>query len=178
MFKELHKKTKVSLSIGLVLAFVSVALYVGGYAMLQREHSKVKDLVLQSKQEALETKQLQSTRHLINDTQEQRERLNKYFITADEIVSFIEQIESLGEFTGVSFELNSVDVIDADADALLLKFTTRGSWEKTYRLLALIESLPYNIDVERVRVLKESSVGRGSEWRGDFNIRLDSFINQ
>jgi len=179
MLREIHKKTKILLGGSLILALVFIALYALGYIVVQKKFSDVKDLVLQSRQEVLETEQLQSTKHLINDTREQREKLNNYFVTEDEIVVFIEQIESLGSFAGVSLELNAVDVVsDAGDDALSLKFTTYGSWEGTYYLLALIETLPYNIYIERVRVLREDSENKGSQWRGDFNIRLNSFINQ
>lgn len=178
MFKEIHKSTKVLCSIGIILVVFSITLYVLGYNMVQKEYIKVSDLILQSKQGVQETEQLQSTKHLINETKTQREKLDKYFITADEIVVFIEQIESLGEFTGVSFDLSSVDAVNENGDALLLKFTTYGSWQDTYYLLALIESLPYNIDIERVRIIKEKSKDNTAQWRGDFNIKLNSFINK
>jgi len=178
MLREIHKKTKILFSTGIILVVFSVTLYIIGYNIVQKEYIKVSNLILQSKQGVLETEQLQSIKHLINETKSQREKINKYFITADEIVAFIEQIESLGEFTGVSFDLSSVDAVDDSGDALLLKFTTYGSWQDTYYLLALIESLPYNIDIERVRIIKEKLKDSTAKWRGDFNIRLNSFINK
>jgi len=89
-------------------------------------------------------------------------------------VPFLEQVEALGITAGVDFEITGVAIKPIDPasthpgapkylELLNVTVSAEGSWESLYHLLALIEGLPFSIDIEQASLRKPQS-DAGSSW--------------
>ena len=118
---------------------------------------------------------LRSIENVMEDTTEGRAKLNGYFVGQNDIVSFIETVEALSDITGEEVTIVSVDVQeDASTNAyqfLRLRLTTKGAWEGTIHFIALLETLPNHIVIERVGLVRSADKDAG-EWQSSFDIKV------
>ena len=91
---------------------------------------------------------------LMRETQVERDGLDEHFIRDDTIVPFLDMIEKIGKDAGVSFEVTSVTTTDKEEgdefESLHLVITAEGKWENVYRLLSLIETVPYSVVIGKM----------------------------
>lgn len=93
-------------------------------------------------------RQLSKTEDAILSTKDKRLELEKHFITSDELVSFIEYVESLDNISGGTLVIDEVDVNDEGGKpALRVSLSASGTYKQIYKLLSLIETMPYEIDI-------------------------------
>ncbi len=178
-WKNLQKKTKLFFLTAVVLNILVAGLNV--YALSSVKEKSKEVAVLAGEIQAYEQsgKRLKSMRHLVDDTRNEREKIDSLFVSGDGIVGFIERIESLGRRANVSLELKSVDVAKDGEETLSLRFSTEGDWESTLYFLALMESMPLRIEAEGVNLRNITRLEEGKTttfWSGDFNISLLSFL--
>lgn len=92
------------------------------------------------------------------------EQIEKYFINRDNFIDFIEHIEALADKSHVSVEMKSTEL----AAALQLNLNFEGSFNNSMYFIALIESLPINLQIDFVRVEHVSS----DLWQGWATVKL------
>jgi hypothetical protein len=125
---------------------------------------------------------LSSIKALVKDTDTERRMLNLYIVGSDEEIGLIEMIEALGNDTGAAIEIISVGIepllsnsIESDtAELLRLNFTASGSWKSVFHMLALIESIPFNVTVTQVNLEREADhdKNKSNSWTGSFSIAV------
>lgn len=102
--------------------------------------------------------------------------VNGYFITKDEEVRFIENIESLARENKLEVEISSINIekdqnIQKDGlEYLVIKVNTRGSWEGTYKFFGLIEMMPYHIFINKFSISKQDDDVKNKNLKGFFEI--------
>lgn len=116
---------------------------------------------------------LSSLRTVVKDTENNRKRLQSFLLPSESEVSFIEQIESIGQNNSLTVKTNSVSTVAGRVDktkTLHLQVTTTGGWTNTLSFLNQIESLPYNIHVENFSFAKQKT------WTATFDISVTESI--
>jgi len=173
-FGNITKKAKNVLIIG-ILANVALcaSIIVVAYAVSKKNNNMEtlrKDIWIAEEK----TKKMYAIKKLLEDAQEELNTLDFYFTTNDEIVAFIEEIENMGESSGVSVSLRSVDIGDKDDGALSVSLITSGKWKNVYHFLNLLELFPANIRIDKASLSKKER-DDGNIWVGDFSFSLLSF---
>lgn len=100
------------------------------------------------------------------DTESSRARLHAFFISEEEVVSFVEAIEALGPKSGAKISLSDLSVAAGTAKNLKWSrahVTVDGTWSSVMRALELSETLPYDIEISGVR-LSSSSSSKDQSW--------------
>jgi len=92
-------------------------------------------------------------------TESDRSRLASFFVPADNVVSFITALESLGPESGSSVSIAS---ISSDSLSVAAHIDAHGSWLSVMRALSLAERMPYAVSISNVR-MDESGTGAGSK---------------
>jgi len=121
----------------------------------------------------------QIKRSVIN-TEEERRKLNRYFVDFDAVPKFAKTIEGLKDAAGLALvTINNIS--DPKNDILLVSFYAEGSFGGLMRLVELVESLPFNIEITRVYLNKVEDVGEDSGkeegvWHGVFDIEVVGFL--
>ena len=141
----------------------------------------------QIESEVKKDESLRSIKNLMNDTKEERERINRLFIQPNGTVDFIETVELLGRTSGVKIEVESVGVsalknktASSTTELFNLSFKTEGSWKDTMHLLSLLDNMSYQISFENVNLskisgksdLEENKKENESYWNGNFNFTV------
>lgn len=166
------KNKKLIASIILVVLLNSLVLWGWFYA-----HSLLKgqdEIIKQQRQKlALNEKSFQnssSLKVLLEEIKGEKQVIDDIFINRENVINFIESLESLAKQTDVLIKIGSVNIENAKNGSLNLQINLRGDFRQTFHYLVLLENLPYLIDVERVNFRK---VEEG--WQADFEISLKGF---
>lgn len=107
-----------------------------------------------------------------------RKLLAKYLFDPSEEnqIQFISQMEGLGQATGASVTISSLNVSGNKVHA---EFTIKGRWSQIYHTLRLVEELPTRTEVNRFSASR-SGVSAGSaqensdEWSGNLSLDITS----
>ena len=137
--------------------------------------------LLKDKEEEIVTQ-----KKLIDESKEMRSALEKYFVSEEDLVSFLEPFELLGPTTGTDMTLSSVDVVTPQGDtttgmpALAISISAEGTFSSVYHLLALLEDLPYEVQIGQVslsRIALSQTVGGMPLWNLQTSLIIRSFTS-
>lgn len=97
--------------------------------------------------------------------------LDAHIVYADDVVRFIDRVESLAKVADVSVALSGLR--ENGGDGLSFDIRTIGTFSGTLHLMSLVEGLPYVVEIKKASLVKN-----GASWAGDFNVDLVGFIKQ
>ncbi len=174
--KHTHHHLLISLSIMVTLFVVSLYFYVSSSV-----HSMT-DAVISAREEVASLQSKNSKDELLKklnaDSSAEWERLYSAFVPVNNVVPFIETLESLGPRAGGQVTVASIDsTIPGDGSLakngyVNAKVTARGSWGSVFKILQLAENLPYKTTISNVRMDLTTSEGskQHTEWTASFDI--------
>lgn len=173
------EKTKKIFIFALVLGVLSLGIGMASVSLFIRESKELfsakEELGLRQSQKEAEF----SMKKLLSETEEERENIDNYFIKTDDIVSFIESIESLSRVTNTSISVNSVSIEEGKEtdvfEYVVLNVEAQGVFSDLYWLLSLVEKMPYKISVNTInfgRLPSGESTSPSDRWNIDFSIRV------
>ena len=116
----------------------------------------------------------------IKDITTQREMLETHFAKDSDVVPFLDNLQALSVKAGSPAEVSAVDLNKEDGH-LEVSMRTKGDFVSIYKLLALLENSPYEIDFTSVQLDKEIlsdadfKLGKTSKWNAAFKLTLLSF---
>ncbi len=174
----ISKKTVRLFWVAVILVLVAISAYTAVVWKIRKNISEAADLSLSIATESQKEAGIESTRNVLRSTAAEREKIDSYFVSSDNIVDFLEKIELLGKKSGVTLSFDSVDIPSDEKSILRVRVGTKGSWESTFYFLSLVENLPFKIEIEKSSIIKTVEVVsnvKTSYWRGDFTIKLVSF---
>jgi len=158
--------------VGVVAVISSTLLYSFAFIKVRGIITQVANTSEEAQLLAKKNTHIQTVRRVVRDTQPEREKIDAYFLTDDEIVSFLEEVEGLGTHVGVEVTVQAVSVgkpIDKDEriTPLNLVLKSEGSLEKIFYLLTLLEDFPKAMSVQEVQFSQQPDEGI---WVGNFDI--------
>jgi|SRR3989344_976398 len=131
--------------------------------------------------------ELSLLQHSLNETKEDREKLNSYFVRSGNIDSFIERIISLGDESGITIMLNGLT--ETPDNTLTIDLRGSGKFEDLFYFMKLIEHIPYHIEFKKV-YLNTTAISTGDpgkdakeeastrKWDASFTLTLFGFIKE
>lgn len=161
------------------LIFITILnlLLIGGSLYLYFSIQKQREILKQIPQDLIlaetEVQNNKALKKQIEETREYWEKFNSIFLDKDEIISFIENLETLGKKIGLSLEFDSVDTNTEKGQKPHFRFHTEGNFDKLFQFLLLIENYPYQIVFQELRFTKTTEL-----WRADFDIILTSYLDK
>jgi hypothetical protein len=171
------KKTKKTTIFMAILVVVIAVVYIVFFISIKNKNESV-SLVINEVDIAIEKEvKLKSVKSLIEDIEDEREKLDIYFVDDEEVIDFIENIEDLAGDTGVGVEVMSVDISDdrnntpqqnSISELLLLSLKVEGSWDDLFQFILLVEGLPFKIDISKVNIEAIYSSGEKKESSGNW----------
>jgi len=116
----------------------------------------------------------------VRDTEEERKKIDTYFVPRDDIPDFARKIEALGGMSGTDLAITGLRI---QGDVLFFDLSSDGGFQNTLQLISLIESLPFKVEVVRAyidvvetEISEEEGGGIRRSWNGNFSIELIGFI--
>lgn len=187
---------KRSINTSFVLSILIALLFVAGYVMffvvIKHTNEDVSMLAHEVDIYAAREAMLRNTDKLAEDLKEDIEKLGTYFLTKDDVVSFIETVEQAGATSDVDLTIGSVAVIPQTPvegqsenayETLTLRVDAVGSWSNILTFLEYVQHMPYKLQMDRVSVSKVSSVipffggkegavEKTPQWNSSFEIQV------
>jgi Tfp pilus assembly protein PilO len=115
-----------------------------------------------------------TVRKVVRDTEALRSELDSYFVNEEDLVTFLNDLENLGDNAGAVVTVQSVQTgkrisKDASIEELRLALKADGSLENVFHLLSLIEAFPKAISLDKVRLTRRQTEG---SWQGTFDVTV------
>jgi Tfp pilus assembly protein PilO len=174
------KKTKNAIIFMTILVIVAVVAYVMFFVSIKNKNENV-SLITNEIDIAVEKEvKLKSVKNLVNDIEEDRLKLDTYFIKDDEVVDFIESVEGMAEDADISAEVTAVDIGDYKnnvnqasdmVERLLLSLKVYGKWNDVFHFISLIEKMPFVVNLSNINIgAVYSNNKKTSYWQGTFKM--------
>jgi hypothetical protein len=107
-------------------------------------------------------------------TAERRADLKKFFVPAENAVAVIQAIESIGDASGASVNISSINATaPTDADKVghvSASVDIDGTWKQVMQAIALFETLPYDRSMNALSL--RSSGGADPRWHAGFSLTV------
>ena len=141
------------------------------YRQTNINHVKAEEINLEWQIQSSKHNELLSLEKGVKAVDPERIELNKHFIKINDIVPFLDTIETLAPKVGAEASTTSVE-LSSDKIALLVGLNTEGSFQSIYKFITLLENSPYELEFTSVKITKYDTT-----WRALFIIKLLSFSN-
>lgn len=106
--------------------------------------------------------------------------LQNFYIKSNEVVNFIELMESFGPLSKSEVMISSIDADNLDGapagkeGKIKMHMSAKGSWSSVMRVLALTETLPYKLNLSNVRASGSINTGaKGTEPKSSWDLSFD-----
>lgn len=164
------------------------------FYMIRQSNVLIASASVSSEARAKQIDTADSLKKTLENSATETSLLNKYFISSEGAVNFIEYLEGLGESIGAVVLIQDVAEVEdfsgsSEKTELTFRIIAQGSWRSVYRFLALLENSPYTIVISSAELRKssgdepvvsnafQSSRETGSKiitgaWRGDFEFTV------
>jgi hypothetical protein len=158
-----------------VLELVLLCVY-GFFALKVRaENEIVRNALSELALEQQKYNKAHDLKDLLEDISEERAELNQFFISKKSIVTFIQELESLGEIALVNLTIKNVAVNMSESGDEFLEVTLSidGTWGQVFYFGQLLERMP---KVKHFTIMSFDKVGEeGNSWDGAFTIKAPLF---
>ncbi|MDP2650115.1 MAG: hypothetical protein Q8P16_00955 [bacterium] len=158
----------------LVFAALLIAAYAWLFLGVRATLADTAALVGETQLLARNNAHIQTVRKIVRDTAALRGELNSYFVGEHDIVAFLEDVEALGTYAGADVSVRSVESAgplakDVPIEQLKMSLRADGALADVLHLLALLESLPKAITLEKAQIVRRASDGL---WQGTFDLSV------
>lgn len=161
------RSTSRTLTITALAAILSVASYAALWYLIgdRLERAAAQNILrAQSLARGLELSALEK---MITDTHADRMRLVDFVVTDDKLTEFLALVESTVRSQGLEASTRAVEIeagTGGPFEMLKLTIAADGDYEALKRLIVLLETMPYQIDMRSVSL----SRGSANSWSGVF----------
>lgn len=176
-----NRNSKQFLIIFSVILVVLIGLHFMAFSFIRStglEVSTLENNVTQLRSEVIEF-----TKYKPDEIRALAQNVSNHFISRDNVVTFIEDIEREAKSRGLEVVIRSADTeprSEDEADPIervRLKFETRGSWATTMRFVSYLEHTPYKISLAGIDLSTFNEEGKKSSqnWKGAFEVTALKF---
>lgn len=142
------KSSLAHLSIALLICILSIAGYAYGYTYVANESAQAAELAatIEAKKATVDRSSL--IRAALLKLGEDEARIKNYFVSEENIVAFLSELQSLGQSLGTKVEIVSVAASkDVTRPVLTVSLRIEGAFDALSRTIGAIEYAPYAITV-------------------------------
>ena len=156
-----------SLQLTVLATLCSLLIYIFGIYSVATIISDI-ELSLQESRAALNREEAgQLLKKTLEDNAGYIDTIRDFFVVQGDEVEFIETIESMGQRSGVDFEISNINPVKSKDESAIkedisVRVNVEGSWVECMTFFALIEKMPFGVFVENVSL---DSLGKG-DWSG------------
>ena len=168
----MNNKVLIRLIASIVLLIVVVSAYAFWYSVVTAESTAAGDLAAKIIQQSNATSKIAEAKSEIVQLNSQDATMSQYFVETNDLVPFLEQLQSIGKFLGTKVLVESVSATPGTPyGALTLSVSVIGSFDAVLRTIGSIEYEPFNITISSLSFTSPTSLGGTSssspQWTGN-----------
>lgn len=168
----------------MLLTFAGLLLAAGIYTYLYTQTYSLADATVSDRAllKSSETARLQGKDvvALADQTAADRAALPALFVPAENGVEAIKAIESVGNVSGASVDISSINAADPDSSTGIGRISAAvsigGTWSQVVQAIRLFETLPYDRTMNQLSL--RSLGGKDSRWQADFTLTVATLANK
>jgi Tfp pilus assembly protein PilO len=142
-----------------VLVFVSVG-YGFWYSLLSEKSAEVSSITEKITEQNNATTQIEQAKAELSQLSSQEATVDQYFVATNDVVPFLEQIQSIGTFLGAKVEVVSVSAVSGNPYGQLnLSLSISGPFDAVARTLGSIEYGPYDSSITSLSLSTSATPG-------------------
>ena len=160
----------VHLTLASILCVASIGGFAAWYVVISAKSAAVVDLEQQIVSRTDIANRIASARASVAEIAGDEASIQGYFVSNDQVASFINGLEALGKRVGAAVTVLSVSPGTAAVrPTLALSLSVTGTFEAVMRAIGAIEYAPYDLSIPMLSISQE-----GKGWRADFGILVGS----
>jgi Tfp pilus assembly protein PilO len=166
------KKTFIPLIVAVVVLVLSLGAYALWYSMVTAKSAEASSLAAQIATQSNASAKVAQAKEEISQLSSQEATINQYFIATNDVVPFLEQIQSIGKFLGADVKVVSVSAVPGTPYGHLdLSLTITGSFDAVSRTVGAIEYEPYDTSITNFSLSATPDPGAATstlpDWTGN-----------
>ncbi len=172
------RSTKKIVTILSILVCLAVFGVYGTYSLIRKNIQKTVAADNRTAEQLAATEARKNLEDSIEKIGPEIDHLSSHILNQDQIVGFIEDIESRARKLNLKIEVQSAEERNHETldkyKILELTVKTDGSWNNTYRYISLLESLPYKSTLGMVSLAASSQQGSSTQaiWAGSYKLSV------
>ncbi len=159
-----------------VLFVLFGGVYAAAFYFVKKEVGQSSLILEQSAQADMRRANLQTFKKTLEETANKRSELDALFLTPEDVIDFIGNIEGWGTAIGVKTTLSGLR--EEGGKSLSFSVQAEGTFERVMNFIELLENIPYDAHINSVNLVNQGGGDSksGSSWRGTFSVRVDSYV--
>ncbi|MEX2052080.1 MAG: hypothetical protein WD991_00070 [Candidatus Paceibacterota bacterium] len=168
---------KIPFLISVTLLFVAVFAFSAIYMKTAENNREAEELIGQWRVELDRREEIKSLERSIQMFDVEMKSLDTHFAYGQDVVPFLNTVESLARATGADPEILSVATSEEE-EILIVRMSAEGSFESLYKFLKLLENSPYELRFALVDLSSKDGPNgvRSGSWQLMLNFKLLTFI--
>ncbi len=164
------------LAVALIMGVIVVSGYVSWYVAVSQKSRDVAALQDQITAVSGNMSRIAMARTALAEIASDEKEIGDYFVSDSNVVSFINDIESLGTQEGTKVSVTSVSKGGTRAlPALLVMLSIDGSFDQVMRTIGAVEYSPYALSLAALNVVHiAAESGKVEHWHADVTLTVDS----
>ena len=164
------KSTRIRLIIVVVIAVLAVGAHAFWYNLILSKSAEVSKLQGEITQSSEVVTRIASDRALLAQASSSQAEVQNYFVSNNNIVPFINSLQSTGSALGSTVKVLSVSSAGQGQTSIKLALTVSGSFDAVMRTVGAIEYAPYAITISSLTLQKSPKTG----WTASINFSVES----
>lgn len=152
--------------LSLVMAFLSIVLYLFGLCFVFREIDKAYNLYSNTESDFAKSKKFSLIKSIIQNNTADIDNLKNILVKKGDEVEFIKLIESEAKAANVEFDISSIDLESLAEDQfkenLKIKINFEGSWKNTMNFIDKMQKMPFGSQINNINLDANRNVWTGS----------------
>jgi len=186
----MKNKQKLIISIALVAGINLIAI-VGWWFVYSGVEQERDTIAVLRREIEINERRMNNSRSLgvlLADVKKDEEKISLTFLSSNNIVKFIEDLEFLSHKASTTLEVDAIK-LPTPGDNIkepALHFKITGTFSELFQYFALFDNLPYQIEIERMSLSKPQTLNLGGitntkktipTWEAEFDVKLLSYEN-
>lgn len=175
-----HRFGAKTIALLITVSVVIGGVYVYGLIYLNESRARIENLSQEVNKAKIKSEEITAVRQALDEFKLFQEIVETHLVSADGIVSFVEEIEKVADEANVVLKIDSLDEAETEPKStgvgrLRLGFTVRGDWEDVLRFSALLDGTPYQVFVLGVTLATDKTPGEDAKkrvWAGGWSISV------
>lgn len=173
--KSESKKIFVILMILNLLAIIAIGLVV---TLIYKNYNSSLSFRQQSMDELAKVSDLTSLKQIVSDTADERKYIESLFVDKEQVIDFLNFIESLGKQSGADVKVISVDEgsVEDPVNYTTIRFEAVGNWDQVFKTVSLVDHISAAFSVLDLQLNKNHVVDNGKDsillWSATINAKV------
>lgn len=158
------KKPLIQFGVAVLILVVLLGVYGYAYALVEKESVAAAALKMQLAKKNEDADKLMAAKNALEALGEDEQLAGQYFVSQDNIVLFLENLETAARALGAEVDVASVSSEGGDRERIQVALQVSGSFDAVMRAVGAIEYGPYDSQVKSLTIDTTPTDGGARTW--------------